>query len=137
MGVSKSILNYVIFCHQEEFSWPLDDGKKLKEKFDEIFESVRFNKALENFLKCIKNMEQGLRVFKVQKDALKNVVSEVEDKEKKRQNARDRLEDTTNEITTINEELEPIMEKIREIEKMDAQHKTLVAEKGRIPLLII
>lgn len=131
MGVSKSILNYVIFCHQEEFSWPLDDGKKLKEKFDEIFESVRFNKALENFLKCIKNMEQGLRVFKVQKDALKNVVSEVEDKEKKRQNARDRLEDTTNEITTINEELEPIMEKIREIEKMDAQHKTLVAEKDK------
>ncbi|XP_047370833.1 DNA repair protein RAD50 [Vespa velutina] len=131
MGVSKSILNYVIFCHQEELSWPLDDGKKLKEKFDEIFESVRFNKALENFLKCIKNMEQGLRVFKVQKDALKNVVNEVEDKEKKRQNTRNRLEDTTNEIMTIDKELEPIIEKIREIGKMDTQYKTLVAERDK------
>lgn len=125
----------MIFCHQEELSWPLDDGKKLKEKFDEIFESVRFNKALENFLKSIKNMEQNLRVFKVQKESFKNVVSEVEDKEKKRQNTKDRLEDISNEINIINTELEPVIEKIREIVKMDAQHKTLIADRGMIQML--
>lgn len=125
----------MIFCHQEELSWPLDDGKKLKEKFDEIFESVRFNKALENFLKSIKNMEQNLRVFKVQKESFKNVVSEVEDKEKKRQNTKDRLEDISNEINIIDTELEPVIEKIREIVKMDAQHKTLVADRGMIQML--
>lgn len=125
----------MIFCHQEELSWPLDDGKKLKEKFDEIFESVRFNKALENFLKSIKNMEQNLRVFKVQKESFKNVVSEVEDKEKKRQNTKDRLEDISNEINIIDTELEPVIEKIREIVKMDAQHKTLIADRGMIQML--
>ncbi|CAB3220000.1 unnamed protein product [Arctia plantaginis] len=30
LGVSRAILNTVIFCHQEESSWPLDEGKKLK-----------------------------------------------------------------------------------------------------------
>ncbi|KAI4479172.1 hypothetical protein M0804_011311 [Polistes exclamans] len=131
MGVSKSILNYVIFCHQEEFNWPLDDGKKLKEKFDEIFESVRFNKALENYLKCIKNLEQDIRVLKIEKDSFKNVVNEVEDKEKKLQNTRDRLEEATNEITTIDKELETIIGQIQEFEKMDAKYKTLIDERDK------
>ncbi|KAJ8604465.1 hypothetical protein CTAYLR_000939 [Chrysophaeum taylorii] len=46
MGVSKPILESVIFCHQEESSWPLQDGATLKKKFDEIFSSARYTKAL-------------------------------------------------------------------------------------------
>jgi DNA repair exonuclease SbcCD ATPase subunit len=30
LGVSKPILNYVIFCHQEDSNWPLEEGKKVK-----------------------------------------------------------------------------------------------------------
>ncbi|XP_034034944.1 DNA repair protein RAD50 [Thalassophryne amazonica] len=37
LGVSKSVLNHVIFCHQEESNWPLSEGKALKDKFDSIF----------------------------------------------------------------------------------------------------
>jgi DNA repair protein RAD50 len=39
LGVSKPILNYVIFCHQEDSNWPLDEGSKVKDKFDDIFAS--------------------------------------------------------------------------------------------------
>jgi DNA repair protein RAD50 len=39
MGVSKAVLENVIFCHQEDINWPLSDTKELKEKFDNIFES--------------------------------------------------------------------------------------------------
>ena len=42
MGVSKSVLNNVIFCHQEESLWPLAEGTKVKQKFDEIFGQKRF-----------------------------------------------------------------------------------------------
>lgn len=42
LGVSKSVLNNVIFCHQEESNWPLSEGKALKQKFDEIFSATRF-----------------------------------------------------------------------------------------------
>ena len=36
-GVSKAVLEHVIFCHQEDSNWPLSEGKLLKTRFDEIF----------------------------------------------------------------------------------------------------
>ena len=42
LGVSKAVLNNVIFCHQEDSNWPLDDGKSVKSKFDEIFAASRY-----------------------------------------------------------------------------------------------
>lgn len=41
LGVSKAVLNHVIFCHQEESNWPLSEGKALKQKFDDIFSATR------------------------------------------------------------------------------------------------
>ena len=42
LGVSKSVLENVIFCHQEESYWPLAEPALLKKKFDDIFEATRF-----------------------------------------------------------------------------------------------
>ena len=47
IGVSKPILEHVVFCHQEDSSWPLQEGAVLKKRFDEIFDSTRYAKALE------------------------------------------------------------------------------------------
>ena len=41
LGVSKAVLENVIFCHQEESNWPLNEGKSVKQKFDEIFAATR------------------------------------------------------------------------------------------------
>ena len=46
MGVSKPILNYVVFCHQEDSNWPLDIGSRVKDKFDEIFASDKYKACL-------------------------------------------------------------------------------------------
>eukprot|EP00397_Hematodinium_sp_SG-2012_P004026 GEMP01004037.1.p1 GENE.GEMP01004037.1~~GEMP01004037.1.p1 ORF type:complete len:1304 (+),score=363.45 GEMP01004037.1:19-3930(+) len=48
MGVSQAILENVIFCHQEEATWPLQDQAVLKKKFDAIFGATRYTKALKN-----------------------------------------------------------------------------------------
>jgi DNA repair protein RAD50 len=40
LGVSKAILQNVIFCHQEESNWPLSEPAALKKKFDDIFEAT-------------------------------------------------------------------------------------------------
>lgn len=45
LGVSKSVLNNVIFCHQEESNWPLSEGKALKEKFDSIFAATKYTNS--------------------------------------------------------------------------------------------
>lgn len=42
MGVSKPIIEHVIFCHQETSNWPLTEGTKVKARFDEIFAATRY-----------------------------------------------------------------------------------------------
>ncbi|KAG6431462.1 hypothetical protein SASPL_109541 [Salvia splendens] len=41
MGVSKAVLENVIFVHQDEANWPLQDPSTLKKKFDDIFSATR------------------------------------------------------------------------------------------------
>ena len=36
LGVPKAVLEHVVFCHQEESNWPLLEGAKLKERFDQV-----------------------------------------------------------------------------------------------------
>ncbi|KAH6643173.1 DNA repair protein rad50 [Boeremia exigua] len=61
LGVSKAILDSVIFCHQEDSLWPLGDAKTLKTKFDEIFDALRYTKAIENIkmIRKQRNVELG------------------------------------------------------------------------------
>lgn len=57
MGVSKPILELVIFCHQEDSNWPLTGtDAELKKNFDLIFSADRYQKALEE----IKVQQKGL-----------------------------------------------------------------------------
>ena len=46
MGVSKAVLEYVIFCHQEDSCWPLMASSVVKARFDELFGATRYTKAL-------------------------------------------------------------------------------------------
>ncbi|KAL1950585.1 hypothetical protein VTO73DRAFT_5709 [Trametes versicolor] len=48
LGVSKAVLENVIFCHQEDSYWPLSEPAALKKKFDDIFEATKYTKALDN-----------------------------------------------------------------------------------------
>lgn len=50
IGVSKAVLNNVIFCHQEDANWPLDESKKLKEKFDAIFGTTEYDSAIDKII---------------------------------------------------------------------------------------
>ena len=41
LGVSKAVLENIIFCHQEDSYWPLAEPAALKKKFDNIFGATR------------------------------------------------------------------------------------------------
>ncbi|KAJ3245616.1 DNA repair protein rad50 [Chytriomyces hyalinus] len=62
LGVSKAILDNVIFCHQEESYWPLAEPSILKKKFDEIFASTRYTKALESIKSLRKDQTAQIKV---------------------------------------------------------------------------
>merc|ERR1712193_431839 len=45
LGVNKPVLEYGVFCHQDETLWPFEEAKFLKAKFDEIFQSAEYVKS--------------------------------------------------------------------------------------------
>lgn len=58
MGVSKSILKNVIFCHQEESLWPFGDSKMLKMIFDDIFETKKFSDLIDRMTDTRKKLKK-------------------------------------------------------------------------------
>lgn len=70
MGVSKAILENVIFVHQDEANWPLQDSSTLKKKFDDIFSATRYTKALETIKKLHKDQAQEIKLMKVRVESL-------------------------------------------------------------------
>eukprot|EP00201_Polytomella_parva_P021146 CAMPEP_0175040744 /NCGR_PEP_ID=MMETSP0052_2-20121109/1456_1 /TAXON_ID=51329 ORGANISM="Polytomella parva, Strain SAG 63-3" /NCGR_SAMPLE_ID=MMETSP0052_2 /ASSEMBLY_ACC=CAM_ASM_000194 /LENGTH=398 /DNA_ID=CAMNT_0016303035 /DNA_START=92 /DNA_END=1285 /DNA_ORIENTATION=- len=72
MGVSKAVLENVIFVHQEESSWPLAEAKVLKDKFDDIFAATKYTRAVESLRKLRLEKAQGLREAKLMAEAAKN-----------------------------------------------------------------
>ena len=60
--VSKAMLESVVFAHQDESLWPLGDAQGLKKRFDDLFASTKYAKALD-----------ALRKLRVEKTAGSNV----------------------------------------------------------------
>ncbi len=71
MGVSQSILENVIFCHQDEALWPFSDQANLKKIFDEIFDTSQYTKLLEDLRKQSKKCTKTAKELKVDLDLMK------------------------------------------------------------------
>lgn len=72
LGVSKAILNYVIFCHQDESLWPISESSILKKKFDEIFDSSKFIKILDSIKGITKEINNDVKLINNNVEHLKN-----------------------------------------------------------------
>ncbi|SMQ45235.1 unnamed protein product [Zymoseptoria tritici ST99CH_3D7] len=76
LGVSRAVLESVIFCHQEESLWPMSSPKDLKEKFDQIFEALKYTKAIDN----IKILQKNKKIELVQLKANEEIAKANNDK---------------------------------------------------------
>lgn len=61
MGVSKAIINDVLFCHQEDANWPLGTDQELMNKFDKIFGTSEYNNALDKMRAMRKQYEIDIK----------------------------------------------------------------------------
>ncbi|TVY64197.1 DNA repair protein RAD50, partial [Lachnellula suecica] len=75
LGVSSAILEYVIFCHQEDSMWPMNEPTALKKKFDEIFDASAYIRAIVNLKDLrkaknanLKSLEQTAATEKINKE---------------------------------------------------------------------
>ncbi|KAF2736526.1 hypothetical protein EJ04DRAFT_562390 [Polyplosphaeria fusca] len=64
-GVSKAILDNVIFCHQEDSLWPMSEPSVLKKKFDDIFEAHKYTQAVDNIKLLKKQLSEQLEKDKI------------------------------------------------------------------------
>ena len=66
MHASKPILENVIFCHQEEINWPFSESGNLKKVFDEIFDTAKYTKALDDLKDVNKKFKEKIKDIKTQ-----------------------------------------------------------------------
>ncbi|OTB05644.1 hypothetical protein M426DRAFT_319630 [Hypoxylon sp. CI-4A] len=65
LGVAPAILDSVIFCHQDESLWPMSEPSALKKRFDEIFEAMKYTKAIDNLKMLKKKQGEQLQKLKI------------------------------------------------------------------------
>ena len=125
LGVSKAILENVIFCHQEESNWPLSEPSVLKKKFDDIFEATKYTKALDQIKSIRKEQTAELKVDKERLLAYKT------DRERaaKLESSIERLQ---KDIVNKGAQAEQLDEVIREVTAHNKRFYELAVEHTRI-----
>ena len=136
LGVSRAIIESVLFCHQEESGWPLAEPAVLKKRFDDIFEVTRYTKALESIRALRKQRAQDARVDEADLRALqqeKERAESVQDKIRVLERAlaqkgqdRDELDEALRLKTRANEALYADAMRFREVlghaESLEERH---------------
>lgn len=125
MGVPKAILEYVIFCHQEDSLWPLSEPANLKKKFDEIFQAMKFTKALDN-LKGIKKdmsvdiklLKQAVEHLKVDRDRSKMTEVNISQLEAKVESYNNEVKEIERQLVSITEQLDNLFKSNQDFQKI-------------------
>ncbi|XP_013776467.1 DNA repair protein RAD50-like [Limulus polyphemus] len=128
LGVSKAVLNNVIFCHQEESNWPLSEGKALKQKFDEIFAATRYIKALDNIKKIrteklnnVKHYQTELKFLKQNKDKAIEIKEDLGRTQTRLSSCKDRVNEVEEKLRPIYAKLELIAEREEDINNLQTE----------------
>jgi DNA repair protein RAD50 len=129
MGVSKSILNNVILCHQEDSNWPLDEGKKLKEKFDSIFGTTEYNKAIDKLIKLRKEYMAEHTSIKSDIKYNEEIKNQVELKERKIRKLKAEYDEVDVKCQKYDESLTPLQDESKKIMERERSFGKLITEK--------
>lgn len=129
MGVSKAIINNVLFCHQEDSCWPLDEGKKVKTKFDAIFGITEYNKALDNIISLEKKYKAEVNMMEANIKLLAHFKKEMDDKTLSLEKYEQQLDDIKKQCKGCEEEVKPIDKRLLEIREIECEISTYSKRK--------
>ncbi|KAM8742264.1 DNA repair protein RAD50 isoform 1-T2 [Acanthopagrus schlegelii] len=139
LGVSKPVLNNVIFCHQEDSNWPLSEGKALKEKFDSIFAATKYIKALDTMrqlrakkAQTVKECQMELRYLKQNKEKAQQIRETVATKEAQLMASKDSIQQIENQIGPLETRQHDIDMKLGKVMKFDNDIKALDSRKKQM-----
>jgi DNA repair protein RAD50 len=105
LGVSKAVLDSVIFCHQDESLWPMSEPSVLKKKFDEIFEALKYTKAIDNIKALRKKQNEELGKYKIMEQHAKEDKDKADRAEKRSVKLQDEIEALREETQQMSKEM--------------------------------
>ncbi|KAL8682978.1 MAG: hypothetical protein Q9186_001057 [Xanthomendoza sp. 1 TL-2023] len=109
LGVSKAVLDNVIFCHQDESLWPMSEPSNLKKKFDEIFEALKYTKAIEAIKKMRKDyMEESKRLQLTEQHCKEN---------------KSKADKVSHESSRLSDEIERLRVEVEELDRLTQEAK--------------
>ena len=135
LGISHSILDNVIFCHQDESTWPIGDPTVMKKKLDDIFSSTKYNKALLGLKASKKEISSDLKLKiqqlsfflkeKLKKDEIvKKIELYTEEVEKKNL----KIKTFGDEIARLTSKLQVMHADLKIYEKLESNNRILKSE---------
>ncbi|NXT16278.1 RAD50 protein, partial [Prunella fulvescens] len=139
LGVSKSVLNNVIFCHQEESNWPLSEGKALKQKFDEIFSATRYIKALEALRQVrlkqslkVKECQTELKYLKQNKEKAQEIQDHLSNREAQLAASKENVVSIENQLEPLKSSLAVVEQNLTKVVRLDNEVKALESRKRQM-----
>lgn len=137
MGVSKAILENVIFVHQDEANWPLQDPSTLKKKFDDIFSATRYTKALEVIKKLHKDQAQEIKQYRLKlenlqtlKDAAYKLRESIASDQDKTESLKSQMQELEIDIQHLDSNIHNTEVKLKDLRKLQEQIATKTAERS-------
>ena len=128
LGVSKAILDSVIFCHQDESLWPMSEPSVLKKKFDEIFEALKYTKAIDNIKNQRKTQNEALKVLKNTEQFTKNIKDKADKVDKQRNALIVEIQILKEEIAELQKKLNQADGKWIEANNKGAQYSSVITK---------
>ncbi|RXN26699.1 DNA repair RAD50 [Labeo rohita] len=139
LGVSKAVINHVIFCHQEESNWPLSEGKALKQKFDDIFSATRYIKVLETLralrmkqTSIVKSCQMELKYLKQNKDKAQEIRELLSTKEAQLSSSKESVQRIESQIDPLENRMYDIDNSLSKVMKLDNDIKALDSRKKQM-----
>ncbi|NXW48987.1 RAD50 protein, partial [Nyctiprogne leucopyga] len=139
LGVSKSVINNVIFCHQEESNWPLSEGKALKQKFDEIFSATRYIKALETLRQVrlkqslkVKECQTELKYLKQNKEKAQEIQDHLSNREAQLAASKENVKSIESQLDPLKSSLAAVEQNLVKVVRLDNDVKALESRKRQM-----
>ncbi|KAI7751947.1 hypothetical protein M8C21_008269, partial [Ambrosia artemisiifolia] len=139
MGVSKAILENVIFVHQDEANWPLQDSSTLKKKFDDIFSATKYTKALEVIKKLHKDQAQEIKLsqkdlekLQLLKDAAYKLRQSITQDQEESERLGSKMQDLEQNIQNVDTKIRQTEATLKEFRRLQDQVAIKTAERSTL-----
>ncbi|CAG8510114.1 16728_t:CDS:2 [Funneliformis mosseae] len=136
LGVSPAVLDFVIFCHQDESLWPLSEPSILKKKFDEIFESGKLSNIITDIKKDRKTLAAAFKECKLVFDHLMKERERAEKIQRRINQNKIKVEELSRkrdtyelQLNNVSQEIGELLATIKRLNQTEAELNIMINEK--------